>query len=281
MRTWLHRIATNACLNALDSRSRRPLPSDLTGPGSLADAPHRPVGGTPRSPGCSRSPTRCWPRTPAGGRPGRHRRGAGQRPARVRGRPAAPAGPAAGGADPARRAGLAGRGGRRSAGDHHRRREQRAAARAGPAPRGSAQPAQRRPSRRPRTAGDGRPLRLGVPARRRRDPDPAAGRRGGAGNAAVPELVPRPGDRHRFPAARALAAPDRWRAIPAARNGQPAAGLYLRRDDGRHHAHSVHVFSVTGGGISWIAAFAEPGLFPTFGLPPIFPERNGPGVTGG
>ena len=44
MRTWLHRIATNACLNALDSRSRRPLPSDLTGPGSLADAPHRPSG---------------------------------------------------------------------------------------------------------------------------------------------------------------------------------------------------------------------------------------------
>ena len=44
MRTWLHRIATNACLNALDSRSRRPLPSDLTSPGSLADAPHRPAG---------------------------------------------------------------------------------------------------------------------------------------------------------------------------------------------------------------------------------------------
>ncbi len=85
-----------------------------------------------------------------------------------------------------------------------------------------------------------------------------------------------------FLAARALAAPDRWRAIPVGANGQPAAGLYLRRDDGCHHAHSVHVFSATGGGISWIAAFAEPGLFATFGLPPIFPaERNEPGVTGG
>ena len=36
MRTWLHRIATNACLNALESRSRRPLPIGLGAPSSDA-----------------------------------------------------------------------------------------------------------------------------------------------------------------------------------------------------------------------------------------------------
>lgn len=32
MRTWLHRIATNTCLDALESRSKRPLPTGLGGP---------------------------------------------------------------------------------------------------------------------------------------------------------------------------------------------------------------------------------------------------------
>lgn len=39
MRTWLHRIATNACLNALEARKRRPLPSDV---GAQFDDPDGP-----------------------------------------------------------------------------------------------------------------------------------------------------------------------------------------------------------------------------------------------
>jgi RNA polymerase sigma-70 factor (ECF subfamily) len=39
MRTWLHRIATNACLSALEGRSRRPMPTGLGAPALPGDAP--------------------------------------------------------------------------------------------------------------------------------------------------------------------------------------------------------------------------------------------------
>jgi RNA polymerase sigma-70 factor (ECF subfamily) len=41
VRTWLYRIATNACLSALQHRSRRVLPSGLLGPAEEPDAPIR------------------------------------------------------------------------------------------------------------------------------------------------------------------------------------------------------------------------------------------------
>ena len=278
LRTWLHRIATNACLNALDSRSRRPLPSDLSDPSALADAPHHPTGRQPEIPWLQPFPDA------------------------LLGDPAAVSGAAGGTADPA--AVVATRDTIRLAfvaALQHLPAKQRAvlilrdvlAWRAaevadllGITPtavnsalqRARAQLEQAAPA--PDQAGT-------APSARQRE---LADRYVSAfvhadvdtltrllAREVVLEMPPFPqwfrgrASVGKFLAARALASTGRWRAIPVGANGQPGMGAYRLDDDGRHHAHSIQVLHASSTGITWIAAFQDPGLFPIFGLPPVYP----------
>jgi RNA polymerase sigma-70 factor (ECF subfamily) len=64
-----------------------------------------------------------------------------------------------------------------------------------------------------------------------------------------------------------LHAPNRWRVIPTAANGQLALAQYLRDEQGGFTAHGIDVFTLDGGRISEFMAFLDPSLFPRFGLP--------------
>jgi RNA polymerase sigma-70 factor (ECF subfamily) len=59
------------------------------------------------------------------------------------------------------------------------------------------------------------------------------------------------------------------RFIPVSANGCPAAGAYVLRDDGRLHAHSIQVLEIKDGGIAHIYAFLDPSAFAAFGLPEV------------
>ncbi|MCO1656829.1 RNA polymerase subunit sigma-70 [Pseudonocardia humida] len=71
-----------------------------------------------------------------------------------------------------------------------------------------------------------------------------------------------------FLATRVLRRPDQWRLVPTGANGQPAAVAYERAGDGRHVAHGVFVLTVLGDRISRITAFNDPDLVPAFGTRP-------------
>jgi RNA polymerase sigma-70 factor (ECF subfamily) len=72
----------------------------------------------------------------------------------------------------------------------------------------------------------------------------------------------------RFLAARAFAKPGDVVLIPTAANGQPAIAEYRRTDDQVMRAHSIHVLTTGDTGIAGICVFLDPGLFTAFGLPP-------------
>ncbi|HEX9336796.1 MAG TPA: sigma-70 family RNA polymerase sigma factor [Pseudonocardiaceae bacterium] len=60
-----------------------------------------------------------------------------------------------------------------------------------------------------------------------------------------------------------------WRMLPITANAQPAAVAYCRHADGVYRTHSLQVFTVTSAGIAHNVVFADPRVFAIFELSPV------------
>jgi RNA polymerase sigma-70 factor (TIGR02960 family) len=72
---------------------------------------------------------------------------------------------------------------------------------------------------------------------------------------------------------RVLRSPDLWRMVPTSANGQPAVVAYIRATDGRYTAYGVQVLTMIGVRIARITSFNDPTLVPTFGFAPALVGR--------
>ena len=80
----------------------------------------------------------------------------------------------------------------------------------------------------------------------------------------------------RFLRSRVLTEPGRFQLVPTAANGQPSLGAYLRGHDGGYRAHSICVLTIAGSHVTRVTSFNDPGLFATFGLPEAAPGAAAP-----
>jgi RNA polymerase sigma-70 factor (ECF subfamily) len=76
-----------------------------------------------------------------------------------------------------------------------------------------------------------------------------------------------------FLAAHVLRRPHDFRLVPTAANGQFAVGAYRRGRDGIYHGLAIEVLTISGPQIARITSFQEPALLATFGLPPDLEPR--------
>jgi len=72
----------------------------------------------------------------------------------------------------------------------------------------------------------------------------------------------------RFLGTQVLRKPGEFTMVAVDANGQPGFACYQLGDDGRRHAHAVQVLTVGDAGIARIVSFNQPELFPVFRLPP-------------
>jgi len=263
VRTWLYRIATNACLRALETRGRRPLPSGLGGPAQDPDAPLaadraeipwlEPIpdarfGSAPADPAAvvvSRTSMRLALIAALQYLPPRQRAVLILRD--VLGWRAAEVAGLLGTSVPAVNSAL------------QRAREHLEADR--PTEDEIGEPASRAERElvgRYAAALENADM-AGLVALLRED--------------AVLEMPPLPGwfrGRNavaRFLGTRVMSGMGGFAMVPTAANGQPAFAAYQRDQAGVYHAHAIQVLSVSGAGLARIVSFNDPRLFEVFGLP--------------
>jgi RNA polymerase sigma-70 factor (ECF subfamily) len=71
--------------------------------------------------------------------------------------------------------------------------------------------------------------------------------------------------------------PGDLRLVPTRANGQPAFAMYLRDpEDGAHRAFGLHVLTPAAGGIAHVTVFFDVSLFATFGMPQTLPALPRP-----
>jgi len=73
-----------------------------------------------------------------------------------------------------------------------------------------------------------------------------------------------------FFAGQVLTEPGLHKMVRTAANGQHAVAAYRRAADGRFEAHAIQVLTVAAGKISRIDAFLDPALFGRFGFPAVY-----------
>ncbi len=78
----------------------------------------------------------------------------------------------------------------------------------------------------------------------------------------------------RFLGTRVLTSPGVFTLVPVAANGQPAVAIYRRAEDGTRRAYGVQVLTLRGSRVAGVVAFLDPGLLPAFGLPPQLPAAG-------
>ncbi|WP_019633361.1 sigma-70 family RNA polymerase sigma factor [Actinomadura atramentaria] len=271
LRSWLYRIATNACLTALEQRARRPLPADF---GDPAD-PERPVVAAREVPWLEPAPDALLAPAPGADPAAVVASREASRLAFVAALQHLP---------PRQRAVLLLR-------DVLRWRAAEVAELIGASTAAVNSALQRARARLAEVAPDRDALaEPGDPAARAlldryarafEDADVAAlvelFRRDAVWDMPpYPEWFAGPEAIGRLVAAQCAPEPGELRPVATAANGQPAVALYRRGADGVHRAFQLQVVSVTAGGISRVTAFFDPALFDAFGLP----AHLAPGVPG-